>query len=94
MDKQKEIREKTENEKMVDIIMGSQYNPMFDDAENIALALQYKGYGNVKQAVKEYVEKFKAELKAIEEISYYIGMYEFFEKQIDSLFERLYGEDL
>lgn len=59
---------------------------------SIAKVLINKGYGNVKQAVKEFAEKLKSNSKRFGNIdgdNYYV----WFESELDKLFNGLYGAD-
>jgi hypothetical protein len=60
--------------------------------EFIAEKLINAGYGNVKQAVKEFAEKLKSNSKRFGNIdgdNYYV----WFESELDKLFNELYGAD-
>lgn len=60
--------------------------------EFIAEKLINAGYGNVKQAVKEFAEKLKSNSKRfgnIDSDNYYV----WFESELDKLFNELYGAD-
>lgn len=64
--------------------------------DNIAYALIAAGYGNVKQAVKEFAEKLKMRFSsARDELDFYIAVYNFsdIKRKIDNLITELYGEE-
>ncbi len=93
MNKEKEILEMTkfiaENISICGIDIGCQNKSC---SKCISENLQGKGYGNVKQAVKEFAEKLKSHkhlMGSIDDNSAYV----WFENELDNLITELYGAD-
>lgn len=61
--------------------------------QRITEALVAAGYGNVKQAVKEFAEKLKAEINALPKDILTCSLRHQAPKLIDNTFKELYGEE-
>ncbi len=92
MDKKKEFDEMTR------IVKDNEYDVEDNDAGYIVQALQNAGYGNKKQAVREFAEKIKDWLHGAD-LYFYNGQEEFIldgegiDDKIDEFVKELYGED-
>lgn len=100
MDKEKEI------EMIAEIITNSAFNDMSDSRSRhkygvsgfYAEALINAGYGNVKQAVKDFAEKLKKEIVLADDIDLFPHYSDGYNRacgdvveRIDTLFKELYG---
>lgn len=84
-------------EKEIEEILQIMHNCIYLTHIDCAIALVNAGYGNVKQAVKEFCNKLKAQIRKQAD-DYYVGrtaMYELGvdEQTMDTLFIELYGAD-
>lgn len=90
MNKKKEIEEMTEA-----VMCAMEYREKTDtpNFELIAQNLINTGYGNVKQAVKEFAEKFKKEFLKNFPTLFTDAIYQCTDSELDNLITELYGAD-
>lgn len=90
MNKEKEIEEMTEA-----VMCAMEYREKTDtpNFELIAQNLINTGYGNVKQAIKEFAEKFKKEFLKHFPTLFTDAIYQCTDSELDNLITELYGAD-
>lgn len=87
MDKEKEIEEMAKE-------LHCATNESFISCRKIArILVERRGYGNVKQAVKEFVEKVKAEVNNLPKTALSFSVRREAPMFIDLVYKELYGAD-